>query len=51
MMQEAERVCGDIGVMVRAVSVEWALSDVEREALLRARLNREQDMLDHQLSR
>lgn len=50
MMQEAERVCGDIGVMVRAVSVEWALSDVEREALLRARLNREQDMLDHQLS-
>jgi len=50
MMQEAERVCGDIGVMVRAVSVEWALNEVEREAFQRARLNREQDMLDHQLS-
>ena len=31
MMQEAERICGDIGIMVRAVSVQWALNAVERE--------------------
>lgn len=50
MMQEAERVCGDIGVMVKAVSVEWAVNEAEREAFERARFAREQDMLDYQLS-
>lgn len=49
MMQEAERVCGDIGVMVKAVSVEWAVNQAEREAFERARLAREQEMLDYQL--
>lgn len=49
MMTEAERVCGDIGVMVRSVSVEWAMNAVEREALDRANIAREQDALDYQL--
>ena len=49
MMLEAERVCGDLGLMVRAVSVEWAMNAVEREAFERAQINRQQDGLDHQL--
>ena len=49
MMHEAQRVCGDLGVLVRAVSVEWAINEVEREAFAKARFAREQDMLDHQL--
>lgn len=49
MMNEAERVLGDLGVLVRAVSVEWALNSVEREAFKRAEIAREQDALDYQL--
>lgn len=49
MMQEAERVCGDIGVLVRAVSVEWAMNAVEREAFDRAQIARQQEALDYQL--
>ena len=49
MMTEAERVCGDLGVLVRAVSVEWAMNAVEREALDRANIARQQDALDYQL--
>lgn len=49
MMKEAERVCGDLGLLVRAVSVTWAMNDAEREAFDRARLAREQDALDYQL--
>ena len=49
MMAEAERICGDIGVMVRAVSVEWAMNAVEREAFDRANIARQQDALDYQL--
>lgn len=49
MMQEAERVCGDIGVLVRAVSVEWATNQVEREAFERALVARQQEALDYQL--
>ncbi|MEE2877694.1 MAG: hypothetical protein VX593_01695, partial [Pseudomonadota bacterium] len=46
MMHEAKRVCGDLGVLVRAVSVEWAINEVEREAFAKARFAREQGMLD-----
>ncbi len=49
MMREAERVCGDIGVLVRATSVEWAMNAVEREALERAQIERQQEALDYQL--
>lgn len=49
MMQEAERICGDLGIIVRAVSAEWALNSVEVEAFKRAQISREQDGLDYQL--
>ena len=49
MMQEAERICGDIGIMVRAVSVQWALNAVEREEFERAQVARQQEALDYQL--
>ena len=49
MMKEAERICGDLGVLVRAASVTWAMNDAEREAFDRAKLAREQDALDYQL--
>lgn len=49
MMKEAERVCGDIGVLVRSVSIEWALNDVELEAFERAHIARQQEALDYQL--
>lgn len=49
MMSEAERVLGDLGVLVRAASVEWALNSVEKEAFKRAQISREQDALDYQL--
>ena len=49
MMMEAERICGDIGVMVRAVSVEWAMNAVEREAFEKAQIERQQEALDYQL--
>jgi len=49
MMLEEERVCGDLGVLVRSVSVEWATNDVEIEAFQRAKIARQQEMLDYQL--
>lgn len=49
MMKEAERVCGDIGVLVRSASVEWALNAVEREAFEKAQIERQQAALDYQL--
>lgn len=49
MMQEAERICGDIGVLVKAVSVQWAINAVEQEAFERANIARQQDALDYQL--
>jgi len=49
MMKEAERICGDIGVLVRAASVEWAMNAVEREAFERANIARQQEALDYQL--
>lgn len=49
MMQEAERICGDLGIMVRSVSVQWAMNAVEREAFERAHVARQQDALDYQL--
>ena len=49
MMQLAERICGDIGVMVRSTSVEWAMNAVEREQFARAEVERQQTQLDYQL--
>lgn len=49
MMVEAERVCGNIGVLVLSASVEWAMNAVEREAFERAQVERQQVALDYQL--
>lgn len=49
MMVEAERICGDLGVLVRAASVTWAMNAVEREAFERAQVARQQDALDYEL--
>jgi hypothetical protein len=49
MMMEAERICGDIGVMVRNGSIVWAMNAVEREQLEKAEIERQQGMLDYQL--
>lgn len=49
MMLEAERICGDIGLIVKAVSVEWAMNAVEQEAFERATIARQQEALDYQL--
>jgi hypothetical protein len=49
MMQLAERVCGDIGVMVRSTSIEWAMNAVEREQFAKAEIERQQAGLDYQL--
>ncbi|QDZ08776.1 zinc-ribbon domain-containing protein [Sphingomonas panacisoli] len=49
MMTEAERICGDIGVMVKNASITWAMNAVEREQLERAEIERQQSALDYQL--
>lgn len=49
MMTEAERICGDIGVLVRNGSITWAMNAVEREQLAKAEIERQQAMLDYQL--
>ena len=49
MMKEAERICGDLGVLIRSVSVEWAMNEVEIEDFERAQIARHQEALDYQL--
>jgi len=49
MMKEAERISGDIGVLVRAASVTWAMNAVEREDFERAQIARQQEALDYEL--
>ena len=49
MMQLAERICGDIGIMVRSTSIEWAMNAVEREQFAKAEIERQQAQLDWQL--
>ncbi len=47
MMLEAERLFGDVGLMVRSASLTWALNDEERAAVERRRRERQREMLDH----
>ena len=49
-MREVERVAGDLGLMVRAVSLEWGLNDVERQAIDQAERERQQQALDFELT-
>lgn len=48
-MKEAERICGDLGVLVRSATVEWAVNQVEIEAFQKAEISRQQELLDYQL--
>ncbi len=49
IMKEVERITGDLGLLVRSVSVEWAINEAERDAFQRAEINRQQTNLDTQL--
>lgn len=49
IMREVERVAGDLGLIVRAVSLEWAINEVERQAMEKSVLDREQGKLDNEL--
>lgn len=58
IMKEVERVVGDLGIMVRAVSVEWAQNSVEVENFKKAEVERQLeaeawklDLLKQQLER
>ena len=50
MMQEAERIFGDMGLMVRAASINWAVNEEEIAAMMQRAEAREQEMLDTKLS-
>lgn len=49
IMREIERVAGDLGLLVRATSFEWAVNEVERELMQKSVLDREQNKLDQEL--
>lgn len=49
LMKEAERICGDLGILVRSGSVTWAMNAVERESFERAQVARQQEALDYEL--
>lgn len=49
IMLEVQRIVGDLGLLVRAVSIEWAMNTAEIEEMERAEADRRQDALDHRL--
>ncbi len=49
IMKEVERIVGDLGLIVRAVSIEWATNTQEVEDMERADADRRQNALDHRL--
>jgi hypothetical protein len=51
VMIEVDRLFKDLGVMVRAVSLNWSTNDEERAAIERSNSDREQKMLDFQAER
>jgi hypothetical protein len=51
VMVEVDRLFKDLGVMVRAVSLNWSTNDEERAAIERSKSEREQQMLDFQAER
>jgi hypothetical protein len=50
-MIEVDRLFKDLGVMVRAVSLNWSTNDEERAAIERSKIEREQKTLDFQAER
>ena len=49
MMKEAERILGDLGIIVRNATTNWAANEVERLEFERARIARAEEMKDYQL--
>ncbi len=49
IMKEVERIVGDIGLIVRAVSIEWVVNSEEIAAMQMAEASREQDRMDFRL--
>ncbi len=49
-MKEIERVLGDLGVLIRHSSVEWALNDVEKAEMARAAANRAAEEAEFQFA-
>jgi hypothetical protein len=46
LMKECERVAGDLGLMVRASSLDWAVNEVEKQEATRAAAERETARLE-----
>ncbi len=46
LMKECDRIAGDLGLMVRAASVNWAINEVEKQEAARAAAVRETDRLE-----
>ena len=46
LMKECERIAGDLGLMVRAASVNWAINEVEKQEAARAAAERETARLE-----
>jgi len=49
IMKEVERIVGDVGLIVRAVSIEWAINVQDIADMERADADRRQEALDHRL--
>ncbi|MDZ4761411.1 MAG: SPFH domain-containing protein [Alphaproteobacteria bacterium] len=46
VMKEVERVAGDLGLLIRSVSVEWAVNEVEKKEIQRASALREAEAIE-----
>jgi hypothetical protein len=51
LMKECERVAGDLGLMVRAASVTWAVNEVEKQEAAKASSERETARLEYEFER
>lgn len=51
VMREVERIAGDLGLLVRAVSVNWPLNEEEQAAMARRAETRAQEMADFRFER
>lgn len=47
-VREVERLAGDLGLIVRSVSLQWAFSDEERALILQRQQEREQEQLERE---
>lgn len=50
VLLEVQRLFRDLGLLVRGVSLTWALNDAERDAIQRSAAEREQQVLDYQFA-